>query len=47
MLILKNEEERHSSLNVQDEELDRNIAEEELNLKEVMNNFVPVSMLSI
>jgi hypothetical protein len=39
MLILKNEGEKYSSLNVQDEELDRNITEEELNLKEVMNNF--------
>jgi hypothetical protein len=36
MLILKNEEEKCSSLNIQDEELDRNMTEEELNLKEVM-----------
>jgi uncharacterized protein YdcH (DUF465 family) len=39
MLILKNEETRYSSLNVQNEELDRNITEDELNLKEVTNMF--------
>jgi hypothetical protein len=39
MLILKNEEERYSSLNVQDGELDRDITEEEFNFKEVMNTF--------
>jgi hypothetical protein len=37
MLILKNEEEKYSSLNVQDEELDRSITEEGLILKEVIN----------
>jgi hypothetical protein len=36
MLILKNEEEKHSTLSVQDEELDKSITEEELNWKEVM-----------
>jgi hypothetical protein len=36
MLILKNEEEKYSLLNVQDEESDRHITEEELNLKEVL-----------
>lgn len=36
MLLLNNEEEKYSSLNVQDEELDISITQEELNLKEVL-----------
>jgi hypothetical protein len=39
MLVLKNAKERYPSLNVQDGELDRDITEEEFNLKEVMNTF--------
>jgi hypothetical protein len=46
MLILKNEEEKHSTLNVQDEELDKSITEEELNLKEVMK-FIQFFMVVI
>lgn len=47
MLILKNEEEKYSALRVQDEELDRNITEEELNLKEVMIFFFQFLCLPI
>jgi hypothetical protein len=39
MLVMKNEEERYSSLNVQDGELDKSITEEEFNFNEVMNIF--------
>ncbi|XP_023702685.1 ankycorbin isoform X2 [Cryptotermes secundus] len=38
MLILKSEGEKYSSLNIQDEELDRNITEEELNLSEKLKH---------
>ncbi|XP_021942021.1 coiled-coil domain-containing protein 186-like isoform X2 [Zootermopsis nevadensis] len=38
MLLLNNEEEKYSSLNVQDEELDISITQEELNLKEKLGH---------